>query len=142
MIEARFAKMLGSGNKGVLVTLRRNGRPQLSNVTYAWFPEESLIRVSVTADRAKTANARRDPRVSFHVTSDDFWQYAVIDGTAELSQVAEKESDPAVEELVMLYRTISGEHPDFGDYRAAMVRDRRLVLRIRPEHAYGIARDA
>lgn len=142
MIEQRFAKLLGSRHNGVLVTLRRDGRPQLSNVNYAWFPQESLIRVSVTADRAKVANARRDPRVSFHVTSDDFWSYAVIDGAAELSEVAARESDATVEELIALYRTISGEHPDWDDYRAAMVRDRRLVLRIHPERAYGMARDA
>lgn len=142
MIEERFAKMLQSGHNGVLVTLRRDGRPQLSNVNYAWSPQESLIRVSVTADRAKVANARRDPRVSFYVTSDDFWSYTVIDGTAELSAVAAQESDPAVEELIELYRTISGEHPDWDDYRAAMVRDRRLVLRIRPGRGYGMVPDA
>jgi PPOX class probable F420-dependent enzyme len=142
MIEERFVKMLASRKQGVLVTLRRDGRPQLSNVNYAWFPQESLIRVSITADRAKTANMRRDPRVSFHVTSDDFWTYAVVDGLAELSPVAEKEDDATVTELIDLYRAVAGEHPDWDDYRAAMVRDRRLVLRIRPQRAYGIARDA
>jgi PPOX class probable F420-dependent enzyme len=142
MIEERFVKMLASRKQGVLVTLRRDGRPQLSNVNYAWFPQESLIRVSITADRAKTANMRRDPRVSFHVTSDDFWTYTVVDGLAELSPVAEKEDDATVTELIDLYRAAAGEHPDWDDYRAAMVRDRRLVLRIRPQRAYGIARDA
>ena len=142
MISDAFADLLGQRKRGVVVTLRKDGRPQLSNVTYAWFPGEQLIRVSVTDDRAKVKNLRRDPRVSFHVTSDDFWSYAVVDGVAELSPVAADPFDPTVEELVNLYRTIVGDHPDWDDYRAAMVRDRRLVLRIRPDHAYGLVRGA
>ncbi|MFI5082882.1 MAG: PPOX class F420-dependent oxidoreductase, partial [Streptosporangiales bacterium] len=118
--------------------LRKDGRPQLSNVNYAWYPEEQTIRVSTTDDRAKTGNMRRDPRVSFHVTSGDFWSYVVVDGHAELSEVARDPHDTAVEELVDLYRAVQGDHPDWDDYRAAMVRDRRLVLRLRAERAYGM----
>jgi PPOX class probable F420-dependent enzyme len=140
MIDERFAKLLAARHGGVLATVRSGGRPQLSNVTYAWFPDEALIKVSVTDDRIKVKNMRRDPRVSFHVTSDDFWAYAVVDGIAELSPVAAAPDDATVEELVDLYRAIRGEHPDWDDYRAAMVRDKRLVLRIRPEHAYGMVR--
>jgi PPOX class probable F420-dependent enzyme len=140
MIEERFANLLASRPHGVLVTLRANGRPQLSNVTYGWFPDEQLIRVSVTDDRAKTRNLRRDPRASFHVTSDDFWSYVVVDGHAALSEVAQNPHDGAVEELIDLYRAVQGEHPDWDDYRAAMVRDRRLVVRIPVEHAYGLTR--
>jgi PPOX class probable F420-dependent enzyme len=81
---------------------------------------------------------RRDPRVSFHVTSGDFWSYVVVDGQAELSAVARDPHDAAVEELVELYRTVQGDHPDWDDYRAAMVRDRRLVVRLRAERAYGM----
>jgi PPOX class probable F420-dependent enzyme len=141
MIDERFSRLLAARHGGVLATLRKDGRPQLSNVSYAWFPGDQLIKVSVTDDRAKVKNIRRDPRVSFHVTSDDFWSYVVIDGVAELSPVASEPGDDTVEELVELYRTIQGEHPDWDDYRAAMVRDKRLVLQIRPEHGYGIVRD-
>ncbi len=81
---------------------------------------------------------RRDPRVSFHVTSGDFWSYVVVDGHAELSAVAQDPHDAAVEELIDLYRAVQGEHPDWDDYRAAMVRDRRLVVRLRAERAYGM----
>jgi PPOX class probable F420-dependent enzyme len=73
MIEGRFAELIAGQRQGVLVTLRKDGRPQLSNVNYAWYPEEQTIKVSTTDDRAKTGNMRRDPRVSFHVTSGDFW---------------------------------------------------------------------
>jgi PPOX class probable F420-dependent enzyme len=137
MIQDGFAEFLAGQRQGVLVTLRPNGRPQLSNVNYAWYPEEQTIKVSTTDDRAKTANLRRDPRASFHVTSGDFWSYVVVDGQAELSAVARDTHDAAVEELIDLYRAVQGEHPDWDDYRAAMVRDRRLVVRLRAEQAYG-----
>jgi PPOX class probable F420-dependent enzyme len=141
MIEDRFADLLSRRKQGVLVTLRRDGRPQLSNVSYAWYPAEQVIRISATDDRAKTRNLRRDPRASFHVTSDDFWSYAVVDGQAELSAVAEDPHDAAVEELIGVYRAVGGEHPDWDDYRAAMVADRRLVIRIPAEHGYGLVQN-
>jgi len=139
MIKQEFAELLGGRRQGVLTTLRRDGWPQLSNVTYAWFPKEQVIRISSTDGRAKTHNLRRDPRASFHVTSDDFWNYVVVDGHAELSAVARDPRDEAVEELIDLYRTARGaEHPDWDDYRAAMVRDERLVIRIPAERVYGL----
>jgi len=140
MIQEGFAELLGGRRQGVLVTLRKDGWPQLSNVNYAWDTGTQTIRVSTTDDRAKTSNMRRDSRVSFHVTSGDFWQYVVVDGHAELSAVAGDPHDAAVEELIDLYRAVQGEHPDWDDYRAAMVRDRRLVVRIRAERAYGAVR--
>ena len=92
---------------GIVVTLKRDGRPQLSNVAYA-LGEDGVVRVSVTASRAKTANARRDPRVSFHVTAPDFWSYVVLEGDAELTPVAARPDDATVDELVTVYRAISG----------------------------------
>jgi PPOX class probable F420-dependent enzyme len=138
MVEDRFAELIAGRRQGVLVTLRKDGWPQLSNVNYGWDPAEQTIRVSTTDDRAKTRNMRRDPRVSFHITTGDFWSYVVVDGQAELSAVAQDPHDAAVEELIDLYRAVQGEHPDWDDYRAAMVRDRRLVVRIRAERAYGM----
>ena len=140
MIEDGFAELIGGSRQGVLVTLRQDGRPQLSNVNYGWDAQTQTIRVSTTDDRAKTANMRRDPRVSFYVTSGDFWSYAVVEGHAELSAVAKDPYDATVEELIDLYRAVRGEHPDWDDYRAAMVRDRRLVVRIPAERAYGAVR--
>lgn len=122
---------------GVLVTTKQDGRPQLSNISFA-LGDDGVIRVSVTDSRAKTANARRDPRVSLHVTRDDFYAYAVIEGRAELTPVAAEPDDATVGELVEHYRAIAGEHPDWDDFRRAMVADRRLVLRLHPERAYGM----
>jgi PPOX class probable F420-dependent enzyme len=126
-------------SKGVLLTVRSNGRPQASNIVYA-LGDDGVVRISVTDDRAKTANLRRDPRASLHVTSDDFWQFVVVEADAELSAVASEPGDDTCRELRDLYRAVSGEHEDWDDYDRAMVRDRRLVLRLRPERAYGQVR--
>jgi len=123
--------------QGVIVTLKRDGRPQLSNIAYA-VGDDDIVRISVTADRAKAANAKREPRVSLYVTAEDFWSYVVIEGTAELSPVAADPQDATVEELIAQFRVIQGEHDDWDAFRRAMVDDRRLVLRLRPERAYGM----
>lgn len=122
--------------RGVLATLKADGRPQLSNIMFG-IDAEGVVRISVTDTRAKTANLRRDPRVSLHVTSPDFWSYVVLEGEAELTPVALDPGDATVDELVALYRELQGEHPDWDEYRAAMVADQRLVVRLRPTHAYG-----
>jgi PPOX class probable F420-dependent enzyme len=129
--------LIANSNKGVLVTLKSDGRPQLSNVSHTFDPATGLIRVSVTADRAKTRNLLRDSRASYHVTSADFWHWAVADGTAELTPVAADPHDATVEELIDVYRAIGGEHSDWDEYRAAMVHDRRLVVKLAVEHLYG-----
>jgi PPOX class probable F420-dependent enzyme len=134
-VDPRMLEFVAQHRFGVLASVKSNGRPQLSNVGYAW--DDGLIRVSVTDDRAKTRNLRRDPRVTLHVASTDFWTWVAVEGTAELTPVAEDPHDATVDELVTYYRGISGEHEDWGEYRTAMVADRRLVVRFRPEHAYG-----
>ncbi len=135
--DPRMLAFVAEHRWGVLATVKRDGRPQLSNVGYAYDPDAGLIRVSVTDDRAKTRNLRADPRVTLHVASKDFWTWVAVEGTAELTPVAADPHDATVEELITYYRGISGEHPDWDEYRAAMVADRRLVVRFRPEHAYG-----
>ncbi len=129
---------VGQRKAGVLMTIRGNGRPQSSNINYA--ADVESIRISVTDGRAKVTNLRRDPRVSLHVSSEDFWSYAVVEGSAELSPVAAAPGDPTVVALRQLFRDVQGEHPDWDDYDRAMVEDQRLVLTIRPERAYGFVR--
>jgi PPOX class probable F420-dependent enzyme len=136
-VDEELLALLSEHRLGVLATLKRDGRPQLSNVNYTYDSARRLIRVSVTADRAKTRNLLRDPRASFYVTSQDGWAWTVAEGTAELTAVAAEPGDDAVEELVDVYRAIQGEHPDWDEYRAAMISDRRQVVRLRVEHAYG-----
>jgi PPOX class probable F420-dependent enzyme len=121
----------------VLATIKRDGRPQLSNVGYAYDAEEQLVRISVTDSRAKTRNLWGDPRATLHVASNDFWTWVAVEGTADLTPVAADPHDATVDELVTYYRGIAGEHENWDAYRAAMVADRRLVVRLRPEHIYG-----
>lgn len=132
-----LTSLLAGARTLALVTLKRDGRPQLSTVSSFYDPATGLARISTTADRAKTANLRRDPRAGLYATSSDFSAYAVAEGTAELTEVAADPHDAVVEELVEVYRLIQGEHPDWDEYRAAMVADRRLVVRIRVERVYG-----
>jgi PPOX class probable F420-dependent enzyme len=123
--------------QGVLATIRSNGRPQLSNIAYV--PDEGdTFLISITDDRAKTANLRRDPRASLYVLGDNFYQYVVIEAAAELSPVAADPHDATVEALIRYYEAASGAHPDWNEYRAAMIADKRLALTLRPERAYGI----
>ncbi|GHF56351.1 PPOX class probable F420-dependent enzyme [Amycolatopsis bartoniae] len=138
--DSALLKLLADRPFGVLATIRRDGRPQLSNVTHFFDTETNRILISVTDGRAKTHNLRRDPRATYHVSSVDGWSYAVVEGTAELAPVARDPHDETVEELITLYRKIAGEHPDWDEYRAAMVADGRLVLRIPVERIIGSAR--
>jgi PPOX class probable F420-dependent enzyme len=133
--EARLWELFGERGRGVLVTLRRDGRPQLSNVDY--LAEPGLIRCSSTGDRAKVRNLLRDPRASLHVTTPDGSAYAVADATATVTPPAAGTDDATVDELVEVYRRIRGEHPDWADYRAAMVADGRVVLRLAVQRVYG-----
>jgi PPOX class probable F420-dependent enzyme len=139
--DPRMLAFVAEHRWGVLATVKRDGRPQLSNVGYSYDAESQLFRVSVTADRAKTRNLQADPRVTLHVASKDFWTWVAVEGTAELTPVAADPHDATVEELITYYRGTSGEHENWDEYRAAMVADRRLVVRFRPEHAYGQLRD-
>ncbi|MEV4261484.1 PPOX class F420-dependent oxidoreductase [Kribbella sp. NPDC049584] len=127
---------IGTHGLGVLVTIKRDGRPQLSNVTYVF--DGTRVRVSLTDDRAKTRNLRRDPRASLYVDGPRGRTYVVLEGKAELSPVAADPHDAVVEDLVDYYRTASGEHPNWDEYRAVMVEDKRLMFSMTVDHAYGM----
>ncbi|MFF0345419.1 PPOX class F420-dependent oxidoreductase [Kribbella sp. NPDC004875] len=127
---------IGTHGLGVLVTIKRDGRPQLSNVTYVF--DGTRLNVSLTDDRAKTKNLRRDPRASLYVDGPGGRSYVVLEGKAELSPVATDPHDATVESLVDYYRTASGEHPDWDEYRAVMVQDKRLMFTMTVDHAYGM----
>jgi PPOX class probable F420-dependent enzyme len=130
-------QVLAPRRNGVLATQRRDGRPQLSNITYH-LGGDGLVRISITATRAKYHNLVRDPRASLHVAADDFWSYVVVDGDVELAPVAADPNDPTVDELVAYYRELAGEHPNWDEYRLAMVNDRRTMVRLTPTHVYGM----
>ncbi|XAS77308.1 PPOX class F420-dependent oxidoreductase [Dermatophilaceae bacterium Sec6.4] len=131
--------LIAAGRMGGLATIKKDGRPQLSNVVYAYHREPDVIRISVTADRAKTHNLQRDPRASMLVNADGGWRYAVAEADAELGPVCADPHDESVEALVTLYRALQGEHADWADYRAAMIRERRQPLTLHITHVYGAA---
>ncbi|MGZ4475141.1 MAG: PPOX class F420-dependent oxidoreductase [Nocardioides sp.] len=124
--------------QAVLTTIKRDGKPQLSNVGHT-VGDDGLIRVSITATRAKYHNLVRTPWAALHVNGADFWSYAVLECDAELTAVAQDPHDATVDELVAVFTAIAGkEHPDWEEYRRAMVTDQRVVLRLRPQRAYGL----
>lgn len=132
--------LIASRKQAVLATLKRDGRPQLSTVSYHFDASSKKLQVSITETRAKTKNMRRDPRVTFHVASEDGWSYAVVDGMAELTEPAKQRDDATVDALIELYRKVAGKHPDWDEYRDAMVADQRVVLTVEATHVYGMVR--
>ena len=136
--DDKLLALISGNSVGVLATIKRDGRPQLSNVSYYFDPRVVAIKVSITEPRAKTRNLRRDPRASILVSSDDGWSYAVAEGNAILTPPAAHPDDDTVEALIALYRNIAGEHPDWDDYRRAMVTDRRVAMTLPISHLYGM----
>jgi PPOX class probable F420-dependent enzyme len=138
--DTALKDFIAARRHGVLATIRRDGRPQLSTITHLYDAEAGTIIASVTETRAKTRNMRRDPRVTYHVGSEDGWSYAVVEGRAELTPPAAAPDDATVEALVDYYRRAAGEHPDWAEYRQAMVTDQRVLLTIHIEKVLGLVR--
>ncbi|GAB3012387.1 PPOX class F420-dependent oxidoreductase [Mycobacterium bourgelatii] len=138
VFDDKLLAVISGNSLGVLATIKRDGRPQLSNVSYYFDPRRLVIQVSITEPRAKTRNLRRDPRASLLVDADDGWSYAVAEGTAELTPPAATPDDDTVEGLIALYRNIAGEHPDWDEFREAMVTDRRVLMTMPITHVYGL----
>jgi PPOX class probable F420-dependent enzyme len=126
-----------STRQGVLTTIRNDTRPQLSNIIYH-VDDVGRFKISITATRAKYINLVRRPWAALHVSAPDFWSYVVVEGDVTLSAVSADPQDEAVEELVDLYRHLAGEHPNWDEYRRAMVTEQRVVVRLTPTRAYGM----
>jgi PPOX class probable F420-dependent enzyme len=122
-----LAEFLRPRHRALLVTTRRDGTPQLSPVTCG-LDGQGRVLVSTYPERAKTRNARRDPQVSVCVLSDE-WDgpYVQVDGDAEVLDMP-----AALEPLVEYFRVISGEHPDWDEYRDAMRRQGKSLIRVAP----------
>jgi len=112
-------------HRAVLITRRADGRLQSSPIVCG-VHDDGRIAISVTEDRAKTKNLRRDPRATVCVLNDEFFgEWTQIDGTAEVVPMP-----AALDGLKTLYRQVAGEHPDWADFAAAMERDRRVLVLI------------
>ncbi|MFJ9625285.1 PPOX class F420-dependent oxidoreductase [Streptomyces sp. NPDC101181] len=121
-------------HRALLLTTRTDGRPQGSPLTCG-VDDAGRIVMSTYPERAKTRNARRDERVSVLVLSDE-WDgpWVQVDGSAEVIDAPD-----SVEPLVEYFRTISGEHPDWDEYRAAMLKQGKSIIRVTPERWSPIA---
>jgi PPOX class probable F420-dependent enzyme len=122
---AELLEFIRPRHRGILISTRSDGRPQSSPVACGVDPEGRIV-VSTYPARAKTVNARRNPEVSFCILSDD-WNdpYVDVDGTAEVLDMPD-----ALDGLVEYYRCIAGEHPDWDEYRAAMARQDKSLIRV------------
>ncbi len=128
-IEAALA-FIREQHEAVMLTYRGDGSPQMSPVACNVDAERRIV-VSTRETALKTKNLRRDPRVSLCVITHGFYgDWIQVDGTAEVVSLPD-----AMEPLVEYYRSTAGEHPDWDDYRAAMERDRRVIVRITPVRA-------
>jgi len=130
-VELDKARDFVRGNhRAVLATLTSAGKPQLSPITVG-IDDAGAIVISTRQTAVKTKNVRRDSRVWLCVLNDGFFgDFVQIEGTAEIVELPE-----AMDGLIAYYRSISGEHPDWDDYRAAMERDQRVLLRVEPTRA-------
>lgn len=129
--------LLAESRLGVLATIKADGRPQLSPVLPFYDRAAEVIHVSITEGRAKTANLRRDPRATLEVTGPEGWSWATAEGVATLTGPGTDPDGPEVEALVTYYRRAAGEHPDWAEYRAAMVSERRVLMTMTVDHVYG-----
>jgi PPOX class probable F420-dependent enzyme len=129
--------LLAESRLGVLATIKGDGRPQLSPVMPFYDRQAGVIYVSMRAGLAKTANLRRDSRATLEATRPDGRAWATAEGTASLTGPGTDPDGPEVQALVDYYRLAAGEHPDWDEYRSAMVSDRRVLMTMTVHKVYG-----
>jgi PPOX class probable F420-dependent enzyme len=134
MTEDEARAFIARHHQAVLATIKRNGRPQLSNMSYT-LDDDGRIKLSTSTTRAKIHNLRRDPRATLSIQGDDWHQYLVVEGTAEV-----QEENP-IPDLRRIYVQIRGaEHPNWDEFDEAMRRQKRVVLAISIERMYPLDR--
>jgi len=120
---------------GTIITLRKDGRPQSSDVHHGVL--DGTIVFSVRPDRAKVSNIERDGRVVYHVSHEG--SYLSFDATAEVSPIPTETHGPAMDALIDSFRSVAKkEHPDWGEFREAMVRERRRAVIVKPTKVVGL----
>jgi len=114
-----------TNHRAVLSTFRRDGNPQLTPVAVG-VDDSGAVVISSRQTAAKVKNAQRDPRVSLCIMNDGFYgEFVQLEGTATIIELPD-----AMDGLIAYYRSISGEHPDWDDYRDAMTREQRVIIRV------------
>lgn len=133
--EQDLSDLLATQRLGVLASMKRNGRPHLATMSYRWYPDERLIRITSVAGRIKVRHFLADPRASLYVSTPDFLRYAVAEGAAEISEPSAALGDAVGRELLAMDGGISAE--DEVAFLQNMVEDRRLVIRLQVHRLYG-----
>lgn len=130
MNREQALEYLKRNHQGVLTTMKKDGRPQLSKISYL-LDEDGVIKISTTNDRFKAMNIRRDARVSMMAMGENWYEYIVVEGEGQVSE----EGDLA--ELRRVYEGIMGKpHPNWQEYDEAMLKDHRVVLSLKIEKIY------
>ena len=137
MLPDNIRDFISNNDKAVLSTFRRSGQAQLSIVVVGNYADGAAF--TTTEDRAKLANLRRDPRCSLLVSQDSWWGFIVLEGAARVMSADNTDPEELRQAFRDVYRSISGEHPDWDEYDRAMVEDRRAVVIVVPEQIYGTA---
>lgn len=133
MDETEAWEFLKTHRQAVLATIRKDGRPQLSNVLAVY--NQGHLEMSITETRAKYKNLVRDPRATLLVLGDSFWQYLVVDGRASMVR-----GEEAIPLLRSYYEQAAGHpHEDWDDYDRAMREDRRVLLQVSIDHMYPLS---
>ena len=137
MLPDNIREFISNNDKAVLSTFRRSGAAQLSIVSVGAYGEGAAF--TTTEDRAKLMNLRRDSRCSLLVSQDSWWGFVVLEGAARILAADNTDAEELRQAFRDVYRSISGEHPDWDEYDRAMVEDRRAVVVVVPERVYGTA---
>jgi len=135
--ERELLGLIASSRQGILAAITRAGYPHLTNVLYAWNPQERIARVSTTADRVKARILQRDPHAALHVPGAHFWAYAVAECDAQTSEVATTPGDAACRELFEVHSAFYGGLEQEAFF-SQMIAARRLVVRLRVRRLYGV----
>jgi len=138
MIPENIKQFASETHRGVLTTFRRNGAAQMSIISCG--PLRDGIAFTVTEDRVKLKNLRRDPRCSLMVSRESWWGFVVLEGRAQIISADNTGPEELRLALREAYSAASGEdHPDWSEYDQAMRDDRRSVIIVVPDHIYGTA---
>ena len=136
MLSDKAREFISENHQAVLTTFRANGAAQMSIVTVGVYGDGAGF--TTTEDRAKLHNLARNPRCSLLVSKSDWWGYLVLEGSARVLRRGDADEDELRDALRGIYRAASGqEHPDWEEYDAAMVADRRAAIVVIPDHVYG-----
>jgi PPOX class probable F420-dependent enzyme len=138
--DEALSDLLGRQQFGTLATNKRSGHAHLTTMVYSWDPENRVVRFSTTADRVKVKHLRRDPRAALHVSGDDVWSFAVVEGEAEASEVTTVPGDEVGRELLAMIPA-AARPEDEQAFLEELVAERRLVIRLKAHQLYGTALD-